>query len=85
MDSFKSAEYENFPVCIAKTQYSLSDNPELMGRPSNFTVTVRDIKLRAGAGFFVALAGDILLMPGLSKKPNAENMEIYGGTIKGLF
>ena len=85
IERFSDAEYADFPVCIAKTQYSLSDNPELMGRPSGFTVTVRDIKLRAGAGFFVALAGDILLMPGLSKKPNAESMEIRGGVIKGLF
>ncbi len=83
--SFVGTDAEKMPVCIAKTQYSLSDNPALIGRPTGFTVTIRDIKLRAGAGFLVALAGDILLMPGLSKKPNAENMEIDGKTIKGLF
>ena len=85
IESFRGTEYEKYPVCIAKTQYSLSDNPELLGRPTGFRITVRDLKLRAGAGFFVALAGDILLMPGLSKKPNAENMRIEKGIISGLF
>ncbi len=84
------AEYEKtaagLPVCIAKTQYSLSDNPALVGRPENFTVTVRDIYYRAGAGFVVALAGDIFLMPGLPKQPNAEKMTIDdNGVIDGLF
>ncbi|MCL2062626.1 MAG: formate--tetrahydrofolate ligase [Firmicutes bacterium] len=85
LDSFAGTPYQNYPVCIAKTQYSLSDNPALIGAPEGFTLTVRDIKLRAGAGFFVALAGDILLMPGLSKKPNAENIGIEKGIVKGLF
>lgn len=84
------AEYEKLaaglPVCIAKTQYSLSDNPALVGRPENFTVTVRDLYFRAGAGFIVALAGDIFLMPGLPKQPNAEKMTIdEKGVINGLF
>ncbi len=85
INSFENTEFAKMPICIAKTQYSLSDNPALIGRPKDFTITIRDIKLRAGAGFLVALAGDILLMPGLSKKPNAENMEINDGIIKGLF
>ncbi|MCL2796520.1 MAG: formate--tetrahydrofolate ligase [Firmicutes bacterium] len=85
VEAFNRPEYAFFPVCIAKTQYSLSDNPELLSRPFGFTLTVRDIRLRAGAGFFVALAGEILLMPGLSRAPNAEGMEIKDGVIKGLF
>lgn len=85
LEKFASSDIEKLPVCIAKTQYSLSDNPSLVGRPKNFDITIRDIKLRAGAGFVVALAGDILLMPGLSSVPNAENMSINDGIIKGLF
>lgn len=74
------------PVCIAKTQYSLSDNAALTGRPGGFTVTVRDAVFRAGAGFTVAMAGDILLMPGLPVEPNAQKMTIdNSGVIRGLF
>ncbi|MCX4313945.1 MAG: formate--tetrahydrofolate ligase, partial [Clostridia bacterium] len=68
--------WERYPVCIAKTQYSLSDDAKLLGRPENFTIRVRDLTVRSGAEFIVALAGDILLMPGLSKTPNAQNMSI---------
>jgi len=77
--------YTQFPVCIAKTPYSLSDNALALGRPTDFTMTVKDIQIRAGAGFFVAIAGDMLLMPGLGKTPNAENMRLVGETIEGLF
>ena len=74
-----------FPVCMAKTQYSLSDNPALLGRPSGFRVTVRDVRLSAGAGFVVPLTGDILTMPGLPRRPFAEDMDITAdGTISGL-
>ncbi|KAF0135333.1 MAG: formate--tetrahydrofolate ligase [Candidatus Saganbacteria bacterium] len=74
------------PVCIAKTQYSLSDNPKVFGRPKGFKITVRELKPSAGAGFIVALTGDILTMPGLPKHPAAENMDISeDGRIKGLF
>jgi formate--tetrahydrofolate ligase len=74
------------PVCVAKTQYSLSDNPNLLGAPKGYKVTVRELQLRAGAGFIVAVAGEIMLMPGLSKVPNAEKMTIDGmGNIAGLF
>ncbi|MDE6397997.1 MAG: formate--tetrahydrofolate ligase, partial [Clostridiales bacterium] len=77
---------EKFPVCIAKTQYSLSDDPKLLGRPENFTICIRDLTVRTGAGFIVAIAGDILLMPGLSKSPAAEKMTIDSdGIIEGLF
>lgn len=76
---------QNLPVCIAKTQYSLSDNPKLIGRPAGFKITVREVMYKAGAGFLVAVAGDIMLMPGLSKSPNAERMSINNGVVKGLF
>ena len=76
---------QNLPVCIAKTQYSLSDNPKLIGRPTGFNITVREVMYKAGAGFLVAVAGDIMLMPGLSRSPNAERMSINDGVVKGLF
>ena len=64
--------FGQYPICMAKTQYSFSDDPKLLGAPENFTVTVRNIKVSAGAGFLVALTGDILTMPGLPKVPAAE-------------
>ena len=74
------------PVCIAKTQYSLSDNPKLLGRPSDFTVEIKTIRISNGAGFIVAEAGDIMTMPGLPKVPSAENIDIDdNGVISGLF
>lgn len=77
---------ENLPVCVAKTQYSLSDNPARLGRPSGFKLTVRDLRVSAGAGFVVVLTGDILLMPGLPKIPSAEGIDIDDdGNITGLF
>ncbi len=76
----------NVPVCIAKTQYSLSDDPKVYGRPRGFKITVRELKPSAGAGFVVAYTGDIMTMPGLPKHPAAENMDISeDGKIKGLF
>jgi formate--tetrahydrofolate ligase len=73
------------PVCMAKTQYSFSDDPTLLGRPSGFRITVRDVYPSAGAGFVVALAGDIMTMPGLSKAPAAAGMRVLSdGTIEGL-
>lgn len=78
--------FKNLPVCIAKTQYSFSDNPELIGAPTGFKVTVRNVKVSAGAGFIVVLTGDILTMPGLPKKPAAENIDVdENGKITGLF
>lgn len=75
----------NLPVIIAKTQYSLSDNPELLGRPEGFRITVRDIVLKGGAGFIVAIAGKIMLMPGLGAHPAAEKIDLLSdGTIVGL-
>ena len=78
--------FNHMPVCIAKTQYSLSDDALKLGRPKNFRVTVRELKISAGAGFIVALLGNILTMPGLPKRPAAEKMEITAdGKITGLF
>lgn len=77
---------DKMPVCMAKTQYSLSDDPTKLGRPKNFKITVKELRISAGAGFIVALTGDILTMPGLPKKPAAENMDIdVNGKITGLF
>ncbi len=77
---------DKMPVCIAKTQYSLSDDPKLLGRPDGFTVTIKEIRVSAGAGFIVALAGDIMTMPGLPKTPAAENIDVdKNGKITGLF
>ena len=77
---------DKLPVCIAKTQYSLSDNAALLGRPKGFTVTIRDLRLSNGAGFVVAYAGDIMTMPGLPKAPAAQRIDVDGeGMISGLF
>ena len=77
---------DKMPVCMAKTQYSLSDDQTKLGRPSGFTITVRELRIAAGAGSIVALTGNILTMPGLPKKPAAENMDIdINGKITGLF
>ena len=82
----KSLGGDRLPVCIAKTQYSLSDNAKLLGRPTGFRITIRDLKLNSGAGFVVAYAGDILTMPGLPKHPAAENIDVDdNGNITGLF
>lgn len=86
MERIEKMGYSNLPVCIAKTQYSLSDNPKALGRPEGFEVTVKSIKLMAGAGFVVALLGDILTMPGLPAHPAANDIDIdENGVITGLF
>ena len=74
------------PVCMAKTQYSLSDNPSLLGCPKDFTVTVSNVRISNGAGFIVVETGDIMTMPGLPKLPAAENIDVDSdGVITGLF
>ena len=89
IDKIKKIEsmgYSNLPVCIAKTQYSLSDNPSLLGKPTNFNINIKDIKLSSGAGFIVVIAGNIMTMPGLAKKSAYLNMDIdSNGKITGLF
>ena len=78
--------FGNLPICMAKTQYSFSDDPSLLGAPKGFTVTVRNLKVCAGAGFIVALTGDIMTMPGLPKVPSAEKIDVdENGVISGLF
>ena len=78
--------FGHLPVCVAKTQYSLSDNPAMLGKPENFKITVRDAKLSSGAGFIVIYTGDILTMPGLPKNPSAFNIDCdENGNITGLF
>ena len=78
--------YGDLPVCMAKTQYSLSDDAAKLGAPSGFRITVRKVKVSAGAGFVVALTGDIMTMPGLPKVPAAENIDVdENGRITGLF
>ena len=78
--------YSDLPVCMAKTQYSLSDNPKLLARPTDFEITVSDVRVSAGAGFVVVQTGNILTMPGLPKQPAAVNLDIHeDGTIVGLF
>ena len=78
--------FGDYPICMAKTQYSFSDDPKLLGAPEGFTVTVRNLKVSAGAGFIVALTGDIMTMPGLPKVPAAENIDVTDdGKITGLF
>ncbi len=81
----EAAGWGGLPVCVAKTQYSFSDNPALLGAPSGHTPTVREVRLRAGAGFVVVLMGDIRTMPGLPRRPAAERIRVVDGEIHGLF
>ncbi|MDE6241890.1 MAG: formate--tetrahydrofolate ligase [Anaeroplasmataceae bacterium] len=85
MATMKKNGWDHMPICMAKTQYSLSDNPKLLGRPEDFTVTIRELKPSIGAGFIVALSGDILTMPGLPKEPASEKMDVVDGKAVGLF
>ena len=86
IDRLTALGFDKCPVCIAKTQYSFSDDPSLTGAPEDFTVTVRNVKISAGAGFVVVLTGDIMTMPGLPKHPAAERIDVdENGKISGLF
>ena len=86
IDRLEELGYGGLPVCMAKTQYSFSDDPAKLGAPEDFTVTVRNVKVSAGAGFIVALTGDIMTMPGLPRVPAAEKIDVDSkGTISGLF
>ncbi|MFW6120611.1 MAG: formate--tetrahydrofolate ligase, partial [Petrotogales bacterium] len=83
---FKKHGYGNLPVIVAKTQYSVTDNASIKGAPGEYTFNIRDLTLSAGAGFIVAVAGSILLMPGLPKVPGATKIDVdEDGTISGLF
>ena len=82
----ESLGFDKLPVCIAKTQYSFSDDPQKLGAPEHFTVAVKNVKVSAGAGFIVVLTGDIMTMPGLPKVPAAEKIDVdESGRISGLF
>ena len=86
MDALSALGFAELPICIAKTQYSFSDDPAKLGAPEHFTVTVKNVKVSAGAGFLVVLTGDILTMPGLPKSPAAEKIDVdHNGRITGLF
>ncbi|MEG1001074.1 MAG: formate--tetrahydrofolate ligase [Cellulosilyticaceae bacterium] len=86
IDKIKELGLTHLPVCMAKNQYSFSDNPKALGRPSGFTTTIREIRIAAGAGFIVAMTGNVLTMPGLPKKPAAEAIDIdENAVISGLF
>ncbi|MFZ5982280.1 MAG: formate--tetrahydrofolate ligase [Patescibacteria group bacterium] len=86
LGKIKELGMEKFPVCIAKTQYSLSDDPTLLGRPKNFVVSVKELRISSGAGFIVAITGEIMTMPGLPKVPAAEGIDVDdSGKISGLF
>jgi len=84
LEDVRRLGYDRLPVCIAKTQSSLSDDPQLTGRPTGFDVTVRGIQINAGAGFLVVLTGDIMRMPGLPRTPLAESIDLHGEAIVGL-
>ncbi len=81
----KRLNLTDLPICMAKTQYSLSDNPKLLGRPENFEITIREVKPSAGAGFIVVLTGDVMTMPGLPKEPAGTKMDVIDNKIVGLF
>ena len=86
MKGLEELGFGRLPICMAKTQYSFSDDASKLGAPSGFTVTVRNLKVSAGAGFLVALTGDIMTMPGLPKAPAAEKIDVdENGRITGLF
>lgn len=84
LQRIKELGFENFPVCIAKTQYSFSEDAKAYGVPTDFTITIRDFVINAGASMIVAIAGTIMRMPGLPKKPQAENIHVVNGVIEGL-
>ena len=86
LEDFESEGFGNFPICMAKTQYSFSADPSLRGAPRGFTVPIREVRLSAGAEFIVAIAGDIMTMPGLPRTPAAHGIFVNeGGQIEGLF
>ena len=86
LKEFDELGYGNLPICMAKTQYSFSDDPALLGRPSGFKITIRNCRIAAGAGFIVVLTGDVMTMPGLPKVPAAEKIDVSDdGVISGLF
>ena len=85
LKAWEEAGFGNLPVCMAKTQYSFTTDPTKLGAPTGFTIPVREVRLAAGAGFIVAICGEIMTMPGLPKVPSAEHIRLENGKIEGLF
>ncbi len=86
MERLTALGFDKVPICMAKTQYSLTDDQTKLGRPTGFRITVRQVNISAGAGFIVALTGEIMKMPGLPKVPAAEKIDVdENGVIAGLF
>lgn len=86
MKQLEELGYDKLPICMAKTQYSFSDDATLVGAPKDFTITIKNLKVSAGAGFIVALTGAVMTMPGLPKSPASERIDIdEEGNITGLF
>jgi formate--tetrahydrofolate ligase len=86
IERLKKFGFDKLPICMAKNQYSLSDDPTLLGRPEGFTINIREVYVSAGAGFIVALTGTIMTLPGLPKTPAAYNIDVTNdGKITGLF
>ena len=85
LQTFKQNGWDSLAVCMAKTQYSFSDDPKLLGRPKDFTITIRELRASVGAGFIVALTGNVMTMPGLPKVPSALAMDVHDGEAEGLF
>ena len=85
IEKIEAMGFGNLPVCMAKNQYSLSDDPTKLGRPEGFDINIREVYVSAGAGFVVALTGTIMTMPGLSKSPAAYGIDVENGQITGLF
>jgi formate--tetrahydrofolate ligase len=85
LQAFKQQGLDSLAVCMAKTQYSFSDDPKLLGRPEGFTITIRELRASVGAGFVVALTGNVMTMPGLPKVPSALAMDVHDGEAEGLF
>ena len=86
IEQLENSDYRNYYICMAKTPLSLTDNPKLVGRPTDFNITIKEIRVNAGSQFLVCLTGDIMTMPGLPKRPAAENIDVNeDGKIVGLF
>ena len=85
IEDIEALGYSYLPICVAKTQYSLSDNKDVLGCPRKYTITVDRIKLQTGSGFIIVYLGDIMTMPGLSKTPALQKMSINKGIIKGIY
>lgn len=85
IDNFNRFGWDKLAICMAKTPLSLTDNPKIVGRPQDFTITIREFKPSIGAGFLVALTGEVMTMPGLPKIGAYENMDVIDGKIIGLF